>query len=385
MTIMNCENLFKEIDKLSDYYLDVLEEVCKKESPTDFKQGVDAANSIIIDIAKKHGWSIEVSKQEVSGDSILITLNPDVKEAPVTFSGHMDTVHPVGSFGVPAVKRDGEKMYGPGCCDCKGGIVAAVCAMEALEKVGFAKRPVQLIIQSDEEKSSMPSNKETIKFMCEKSKNSVAFLNCEPHSKSLATMARKGIIRYEFCVFGIACHSSNCTKGANAIAEAAHKILELEKLKDEDGLTCNCGVISGGTVANTVPDKCTFVADIRYATLGELKKVKEIIENVAKMTVIEGCRCEVSEVSHRPAMVEAERNFELLEKVNEMYKENGLQVLNPIVSKGGSDAAYVTEAGIPCIDSVGIEGGGIHSVDEFVYLKSLSETAKRLACVAYCI
>ena len=43
---------------------------------------------------------------------------------------------------------------------------------------------------------------------------------------------------------GIAGHSSTCyEKSASAILEAAHKIIELEKMKENDGITCNCGVI----------------------------------------------------------------------------------------------------------------------------------------------
>ena len=45
---------------------------------------------------------------------------------------------------------------------------------------------------------------------------------------------------------GVAAHGAYCAiEGANAIAEAAYKIIELNKYKDDDGLTINCGVISG--------------------------------------------------------------------------------------------------------------------------------------------
>ena len=52
---------------------------------------------------------------------------------------------------------------------------------------------------------------------------------------------------------------------------------------------------------------------------------------------------------------------------------------------GGADSAEVTEYGIPCLDGFGVEGGAIHSRDEWAYLSSLSEAAKRMAAVAYCI
>ena len=52
---------------------------------------------------------------------------------------------------------------------------------------------------------------------------------------------------------------------------------------------------------------------------------------------------------------------------------------------GGSDAAYITEYGIPCIDGIGTEGGSIHTTDEYIESKSIVESAKRIAAVIYCI
>lgn len=49
----------------------------------------------------------------------------------------MDTVHPVGLFGTPPVKQEGDKIYGPGVVDCKGGIVAAFFAMRTLNDCRF--------------------------------------------------------------------------------------------------------------------------------------------------------------------------------------------------------------------------------------------------------
>lgn len=37
--------------------------------------------------------------------------------------------------------------------------------------------------------------------------------------------------------------------------------------------------------------------------------------------------------------------------------------------------------GIPCIDSLGVRGGGIHSADEYGEICSLCESAKRIAAV----
>ena len=123
-------------------------------------------------------------------------MNSEIKERPIVFSAHMDTVHPIGLFGNPPVKIEGDRMVGPGVLDCKGGIASSFLAMRALYECGFKGRPVKLILQSDEEVSSSSSNKTTVEFMAEKSKDAVAFLNCEGYNEGYATIKRKGISKF---------------------------------------------------------------------------------------------------------------------------------------------------------------------------------------------
>ena len=98
-------------------------ELCNIESPTKDKAGVDKVGEYFIRLAKSNGWEVEVSPQEVAGNVVAVTMKPKASLAPITYSGHMDTVHPHGMFGYPAVRMDAEKIYGPGVIDCKGGIV----------------------------------------------------------------------------------------------------------------------------------------------------------------------------------------------------------------------------------------------------------------------
>ena len=385
---MKCDALFAKIDELYPKYVKVWEDVCNIESPTAYKAGVDAVCQYFVKMAEEKGWEIEISKQEVAGDAACITMNPNAKGAPVCLSGHMDTVHPVGLFGTPAVRMDEKYIYGPGVIDCKGGCVSSFLAMDALMQVGFNDRPVKLILQSDEETGSKTSGKKTVEFMCEKAKGAVAFFNTEgvaDDKKAQVVLRRKGILRFAYHITGKAVHSSKCMDGANAVTEAAYKIIELEKMKDEDGLTCNCGVISGGTMANTVAEKCTFLADIRFATADEEQYVRELVAQVAEKTTVKGCVCRLEQVSYRPAMEYTERNKALLDTMNEIWCENGLDEREWTKSPGGSDAAYITQAGVPCVDNVGVAGQGGHSVREKALLSSLADSAKRMAAVILCM
>ena len=375
-------NLHAEIENLREKYLSVWADVCNIESPTSDKLGVDRVGEYFIRLAEAQEWEVEIFEQPLAGNVVCITMNPHACLPPVTFSGHMDTVHPKGMFGYPAVHMDDEKIYGPGVVDCKGGVVAGFLAMEALAKVGFVNRPVRMLLQSDEEVSSRLSNKATINYICEKAKYSIAFFNLEGHNNGDACLGRKGIISFEFTVFGQEAHSSACAvRGANAILDAAYKIFELEKIKDDAGLTCNCGVISGGTVRNTVPGKCVFTADVRYATQEQYEWICEYAKNLANTVHVAGCKCTVEIFSGRPAMYRTEKNLHLFERMNEIYAKNGMLPLKERNRNAGSDAAEITQVGIPCVECMGVKGGGMHCREEFAFISSLTEAAERLASV----
>ena len=377
------EKLFETIDALFQTYLKVWEDVCNLESPTEDKNGVDQVGAYFINRAKEMGWKVEVFPQEVAGDVVTITMNENSAKAPLTFSGHIDTVFRRGAFGVPAVKMDKERIYGPGVTDCKGGVVAGFFTMHALKELGFTDRPIRLILQTDEETGSITSGGNTIKYMCDKAKDSIAFINLEGGTYGEACLVRKGILTVELDVTGQEAHSSRCALfGANAIAEASHKIIDLEKFKDNDGITCNCAIISGGTKVNVVPGKCKVLVNIRFATEEQYKYILDYVNELAKVEHVKGCTTTVKIDSVRPSMELVDRNVALLKTMNEIFVKYGISELKLGKRTGGSDAAYVTRAGIPCVDSIGVKGAHIHSTNEYADIESLRDSVQRLTMLA---
>ncbi len=379
------KEIFNEIDRLSSTYIHIWEDVCNIESPSNDKNAVDRVGTYFCELAKNRGWKIEVCEQQRFGDVICVTMNPESPNQPIVLSGHMDTVHPIGSFGTPAVRCDDNKIYGPGAMDCKGGIVAGFLAMDALQNCNFKDRPVMMLLQSNEEVGSGLNNKAPINYICQQAKDAIAFLNLEGHEdffSGKACLIRKGIAGFRFDIQGIETHASySAREGASAIREAAYKIIEIEKIKDNDGVTCSCGIISGGTTTNTVPGKCEFRVDVRFSTQEQYRDAVCRLQKIADTVFVSGCSCTMEQTNLRYAMELNEKNVSLLNKANELFAKNGLSCLEIGMRTGGSDASDVTACGIPCIDSLGVGGGRAHSVEEYGYLSSLAESAKRIASI----
>ena len=380
---MEISKVFEKIDDIEKDFINIWCDVCNIESPTSYKEGVDKCGKYFADYAISQGWKVEYCRQEVSGDVVEITMNPDSDLPPVALSGHIDTVHPIGMFGTPAVCMDEDKIYGPGVTDCKGGVVAGLMAMKALSDCGFTSRPVKLLLQTDEEGGSRQSGKATIKYICERAKDAEIFLNLESHTPGKTTLTRKGIVSYEFEVTGVEGHSSRCvTEGANAVVDAAYKLIELNKFKDDAGITCNCATVNGGTVVNTIPGKCKFSVNFRYVSKEDAEYIDKFVHDLAAASHVEGCTCTVSVLGDRPAMEYREETVKVMDRVNEIFEKIGLPTLSPQSLRGGSDGSYVASAGIPCLDSMGTRGGKSHSINEFAVLESLAESAKRIAAIA---
>ena len=75
--------------------------------------------------------------------------------------GHMDTVHPIGTLEPLPFRREGNRLYGPGVYDMKGGNYIAIEAIRQLARAGIATAAGDVLLTCDEEIGS-PSTRDLI-------------------------------------------------------------------------------------------------------------------------------------------------------------------------------------------------------------------------------
>ncbi|MBR5157713.1 MAG: M20/M25/M40 family metallo-hydrolase [Clostridia bacterium] len=376
------KKVFDKIDELSDKYLNVLIDACNIESKTEDKEGVDKVGAYFAAIAENMGYVIKKREFEKAGNVYSFTCNPTGKKKPISLSGHMDTVHKKGIFGYPTTKIDGDYVYGPGVNDCKGNIAVELLVMEALKSCGYDERPVKLILQSDEEVNSYLSDQKSLEFMVEEAKGSAAFLNAENiGAERKLTIGRKGITAHKITITGKKFHAGWCTKGASAIKEAAYKIIEFEKDNDNDAITFNCGIINSGTATNIVPDLCELFVEYRFKNMEQKKIADEKFKKIVETSYVEGTHAEAERISNRLPLEPDEKNKNLVNTINDICKQVGIEPFGMAETPGGADSAYPSLAGIPTVDSIGIEGSGCHTLNECARISSMAEMAKVVAAV----
>ena len=372
------EQTFQTIDANVERYLDFLYQICSFEARAYDKQTIDRMVDYILVFAQGEGMEVKRTPMEKCGDFLTIEINPGAEKG-CLFQAHMDTVHEKGVFGDPPVRNDGEKMYGPGVIDCKGGIAIALLTMKALLDNGFEKH-VRLILTSDEEISNILGGPDEIRFIQESAEGFPCAINCETAEGDQVVIARKAILKYRLDIKGVSGHAGkHYFTSKNAIEEAAHKIIALHSKSVEDGTTYSCNIISGGSVANIIPDQCSITVDIRAVSVEDMEIAKQEMENVANTSFISGTTCQLTLLSVRPPMEKSDQTIKILNRLLDVCHKYDLGTLTPMESGGGSDSCYTQIAGIPSICGMGASGGFQHTPKEFLCKDSVPLRAKILS------
>lgn len=313
--------------------------------------------------------------------SSLVAFNRPGKLPAVALMAHMDTVHRPGSFGEQLFRRDGEYVYGPGAYDCKGGIAIAVLVMKTLMAFGYDKRQLKLILSGDEEEAHTLSNGRGIDVYTEESAGCGVAFNCESGLLNGDVVTRrKGGGIFKFRIHGISAHSGrNPQDGANAIREAAAKIVAIEALTDYEGTTFNCGRIQGGTSPNVVPDYCEFLVSIRFHTNADCDEAIRKLQQICDRNEDSRISSEMSTEALFRAMEYTPKTDRLFAAYCKACEALDYPVPAAVYSGGCSDSAYITMQGIPALCGVGVRGSDNHSLKERAVSASICEQAKKLA------
>jgi glutamate carboxypeptidase len=307
------------------------------------------------------------------GRNLHLAVRP---EAPVQllFTGHMDTVFAVDhAFQETRWLQDG-MLNGPGVADMKGGLAVMLAALKAIEasdaceSVGY-----EIVVNSDEEVGSLGS----AELLARTARGKRAALTYEPSALPDGTLAgaRPGSGNFSFVVQGRSAHAGrNPEDGRNALVAAADLALRLDALK-RDGLSVNPARIEGGSPSNVVPDIAVLRVNMRPRT-PELEA--EANSEVSSLVSAVASQREVTIDTHggfgrppKPMTADMERLFGL---VKEAGADLGQQVQWKATG-GVCDGNNIAACGVPVVDTMGVRGGKIHSMEEFLISESLGERA----------
>jgi glutamate carboxypeptidase len=283
---------------------------------------------------------------------------------------HLDTVHPIGMIEKDLkIRREGDSIFGPGIYDMKAGGYIAYYALRHLVRQGKKTRlPVTFLFIPEEEVGS-PTSRARIE---EAARGHKYALVMEPgRDGDRVVTSRKGVGRFTLTVKGTASHAGvRHQDGRSAIHEMAKQIMRIEAKTDYDrGITCNVGLIQGGTGVNVVPSECKIDVDLRVPSQQLAEEMTHWFLNLEPIG--KDVTLTVEGEMNRPPYQKDAGISALFEKAQAIYREIGKELLDVPLTGGGSDGNFTAALGIPTLDGLGADGKGAHAAFEQIYYSSL--------------
>lgn len=282
---------------------------------------------------------------------------------------HIDTVHPIGTLaGALPFRRDGDRLYGPGLYDMKGGAYLAFDALRAVARAGSTRLPIVYLFTPDEEVGS-PISREVIEAEARRARYVLVTEPARDGGKIVTS--RKGVGRFEVKAAGIPAHSGGShRKGRSAIKEMAQQILAIEAMTDYTrGVTTTVGMISGGTAANVIPQHCHISVDLRVR---DAATGREFEERILRLKPVgPDVKLAVTGGMNRPPFEKSDAIDALLRQAQALAREIGFTLADTVMTGGGSDGNFTAALGVATLDGLGIDGDGAHTEWEHGYISSI--------------
>lgn len=365
----------KQIQADSEQYkaeaLKLLERLVNIDSGSGYEPGLTQVRDIAVDELKQLGFTIELVPDKAANSSHVIATLKGTGKARILLMAHMDTVFKEGSAAErPFHIKDG-RAYGPGVMDDKGGIVAGIYALKVLKNQGFKDyAQITFLLDASEETGSDAASE----LIRKTAKAHDVTLNLEPGRPADGLVVwRKGSATAVVEVKGKAAHAGVAPElGRNAAMEAAHQILQLGKLGDEEKkTTINFTVIKSGDRTNVIPDQATAKADVRAALPEEFDRIEKDLARVSANKLIPDTEVKTTLQRGLPPMPQTPESDKLVAIAQGIYGELGRK-LTIEGSGGAADASLSAGVGTPTLDGFGIVGGNIHTPEEYAEVESVA-------------
>ena len=340
-----------------------LEKLVNIETGTGDAAGIAAAGNFLEGELKSLGFTVTRHKSAglVVGDNIVGKLKGRGGKNLLLIS-HMDTVYLKGILAKAPFRVEGNKAYGPGIADDKGGNAVILHTLKLLKDYGVRDYgSITVLFNTDEEKGSFGSRD----LIQEEAKQADYILSFEPTSADAEkfSLGTSGIAYVQANIKGKASHAGAAPEqGINAVVEASDLVLRTMDLDDKaKGLRFNWTIMKGGAVNNIIPESATVNADVRYARNEDFEAAMKTLEERAQKKKVQGAEVAIVVTRGRPAFNAGEGGRKLIDKAMGFYREAGGTIDVEERTGGGTDAAYASLSGKPVIESLGLPGFGYHS------------------------
>lgn len=373
------DQLQTHLEKNQPKALDILQQMVAVNSFTHHAAGVNKVGDLTAALFEPMGFTAQrpqaveclVSSKKPLGKHLLLT-RPGNTSKKIGLVGHLDTVF---------TKEDeqendfhwrvcGERIYGPGTSDIKGGNVQIWLVLQAIQQL--APRlfdQVNWVVMFNAAEEGLASDFGAIE---RRLLGPDALANLIFESVSLEEgiyqmiRSRKGRCSLRVQASGRAAHAgASHEKGANAVVQLSRAVDKLSAITDyHQNLTLNVGSFHGGTVPNRVPDFAESLVEMRAFAGAVLEKGLQramALDGFASVqSAVDGfaAATKITCYQHIQPWPDNHGSQKLAELFGRVGKSLGLHIASR--ARGGLSDGNFTFDIVPTIDGLGPAGGNAH-------------------------
>jgi glutamate carboxypeptidase len=368
------KNLREILESSLPEALEFLRELVGINSFTANAAGVNANAAVIAEKFAGLGFrATRVAGPAGLGDHLFLEANADAGRPVLALVSHLDTVFPAEEERRNAFRwrREGDRIYGPGTNDIKGGTALVWLQLAAMREAGLFDAAHWIVALNACEETDSTSFGEACARMLPAGTRACLIHEADggEGERFSVVAARKGRATFTVRVEGRGAHAGGGhARGANAIVQLADVVTCLAALTDyASDVTVNVGVIAGGTVNNRVPHEATATLEMRAFDADAYERTKAAIlamTGEGSLRSAEGYACRVNvtlndETPPWPRNEETDRLVDLWRSAGEAID---LRVARE--ARGGLSDGNVLWQRFPTLDGLGPRGGNAHCSEQ---------------------
>lgn len=327
---------------------------------------------------KALGLQVERRPSSTAKGDILIGRAQGSGKRRLMMIAHLDTVYWPGTLATQPIKQEGNKLYGPGIADDKGGVAVILHSLAILKDAGWTDFAQLTVVFNADEESQSAGSGEAIAALAE---SHDVVLSYEPTAaKAVAKaegvlLAAAGVATATMTVKGRSSHAGAAPdQGRNALVELAHQINATADIaKGIPGAQLNWTEASSGKVRNQIPDQASASADVRLTTADAAGKLEAALKAQVAQRRVPDTETTVAVNIGRPPFAGGARTLALAQRAQAIYAELDNRPLTLVPGTGaGTDAGYASRSGKPVVlESLGLPGWGYHAKDEYIEIDGI--------------
>jgi len=328
---------------------------------------------------KALGLQVERRKASANNGDILVGRLTGGGKRKLMLIAHLDTIYWPGTINSQPIKQEGNRLYGPGIADAKGGVAVILHALAILRDAGWKDYAELTVLLNGDEESGSGGSGEAIATLSDQHD---VVLSYEPTAaKDVAKtegvlLSAAGAAPLTMDVKGRASHAGAAPQlGRNALVELAWQVLQTQDIaKGVPGAQLNWTTMQAGKSRNQIPDAATAVADVRLTAAGAGEQlVAAMRAKVAESKRVPDTEVSIALGAGRPPFVGGERTLALAKRAQAIYAELDNRPLQLVPGTGGgTDAGFANRSGKAAVlESLGLAGWGYHAKDEYIEIDSI--------------